>query len=176
MLRRLLFLILLGYLLGFAWFALELPGAAGNVTTDAVVVLTGGEGRITRGLNVLRAGQAKQLLISGVDKDVKPRELAAEFKVAKPLMRCCITLGYDAVDTASNASESARWIAERKFTSVRLVTSDWHMRRAAWDLSLLLPSGVKVVEDAVPTHPSARILVLEYNKLLARLALGLWRI
>ncbi|MEP7223010.1 MAG: YdcF family protein [Novosphingobium sp.] len=175
MLRQILFVTLMAYLLGFAWFALALPGGAGNVTSDAVVVLTGGEGRIGHALVVLKAGQARQLLISGVDRDVKPRELAAEYKVAKPLMRCCITLGYEAVDTVGNARESAHWIAQRKFSSVRLVTSDWHMRRAAWDLSLVLPRGVKVIEDAVPTHPSARILVLEYNKLLTRLVVGWWR-
>ena len=175
MFRRTLFLVLLTYLLGFAWFTLALPGPVGEFPTDAVVVLTGGEGRIDRGLDVLRRGDARQLLISGVDKDVKPRELAAEYKVAKPLMRCCITLGYEAVDTVGNARESAHWIAVRKFSTVRLVTSDWHMRRAAWDLSLVLPHDVKVIEDAVPTHPSARILVLEYNKLLTRLAVGLWR-
>jgi hypothetical protein len=31
-----------------------------------------------------------------------------------------------------------------------------------------------VVEDAVPTEPSLRILFLEYNKLLLRWASSLW--
>jgi len=174
MLRRAFMLILLGYLLGFLWFSIALPRPADDSTTDAVVVLTGGEGRIDRGLDVLRRGRAKQLLVSGVDKHVKPREFAAEYKVSPVLMHCCITLGYQAIDTVSNGREAAQWIAARHFASLRLVTSDWHMRRAAWDLSLALPRGISVIEDAVSTRPSLRILVLEYNKLLARMAARLW--
>ena len=133
MFKRILSSLLLAYALGFLWFAIALPQPAAEVTTDAVVVLTGGEGRIDRALSVLRAGHAAQLLVSGVDKEVKPREFAAEYHVGPQLMRCCVTLGYQAVDTRSNAVESARWIAANKFESVRLVTSDWHMRRAALD-------------------------------------------
>ena len=38
-----------------------------------------------------------------------------------------------------------------------------------------LPADMVLVEDAVPTQPSLRILVLEYHKYMARLALGLWQ-
>jgi uncharacterized SAM-binding protein YcdF (DUF218 family) len=57
---------------------------------------------------------------------------------------------------------------------VRLVTSDWHMRRSALELERALPEDVAIVRDAVPTEPSLRILFLEYHKLLATYVSGLW--
>jgi uncharacterized SAM-binding protein YcdF (DUF218 family) len=162
------------YVLGFLWFAVALPQPAGDVRTDAVVVLTGGEGRIGRGLDLLHKEQAKLMLVSGVDREVKPAEFAAQYKVKPALMSCCVTLGYESVDTRSNAREAARWIAAHEIKSVRLVTSDWHMRRAAYDLSQVAPKGVEVVEDGVPTRPTFKTLFLEYNKLVFRLGATLW--
>jgi uncharacterized SAM-binding protein YcdF (DUF218 family) len=138
------------------------------------VALTGSGGRIERGLEVLNAGLAKRMLVSGVDAQVKPREFAAEYGIPARLMACCITLGYESVDTRSNAREAARWIAKNDFRTVRLVTSDWHMRRAGFDLAQVEPAGVEVVEDAVATRPSFGVLFLEYHKLLARVVQRLW--
>src|SRR3546814_10400995 len=70
-------------------------------------LLTGGAGRIGRGLDLLQAGAAKTMLISGVDRDVRPRELAVAYNVPEKLFDCCITLGHEAIDTRSNAIETA---------------------------------------------------------------------
>lgn len=166
--RRLASAILLGWALGFLWFALILPTPAGSVKTDAVVVVTGAGGRIPQAIAVLRAGQARRLLVSGVSSEVRPGEFAAEYDVEAGLMACCVTLGYESVDTRTNGLEAARWIAQHHITSVRLVTTDWHMRRAAFDLAVAGPHGLVIVEDAVPSRPSLKILFLEYHKLLAR--------
>jgi uncharacterized SAM-binding protein YcdF (DUF218 family) len=83
-------------------------------------------------------------------------------------MACCLTLDQASVDTRSNAREAAQWISAHKLRSVRLVTSDWHMRRAAWELERAAPKGTRVERDAVRSHPSLRTLFLEYHKLLAR--------
>lgn len=166
--RRVLSVVLLAWALGFLWFALFLPQPAGDEKTDGIVVLTGGGGRIPRALDTLRAGRARRLLVAGVDREVRPREFAAEYEVEQDLMACCVTLGYESVDTRSNGQEAARWIAAQKLGSVRLVTSDWHMRRAAFDLAAASPPDLAIVRDAVRTRPSLRILFLEYHKLLAR--------
>ena len=76
-LSRLSASVLLAYVLGFLWFAFMPPGPAGNARTDAIVVLTGGEGRIPRALDMLGKGTSKRLFVAGVDKSVKPREFAA---------------------------------------------------------------------------------------------------
>lgn len=153
--------------IGFIVYAVTLPRPAGLEKTDAIVVATGGQGRIDRGLVVLRAGAARQLLVTGVDRDVKPAEFAAEYGVEPRLMECCITLGKAAEDTRGNAAETAEWMARNKFTSLRLVTADWHMRRTAVELTSALPPGVRVVEDAVSRAPSLRTLFVEYHKLIA---------
>lgn len=174
MLSRLASIGLLAWALGFALFATTLPQPVGEQQqTDAVVVLTGGAGRIDRGIKVLREGWARQLFVSGVDREVKPHEFAAQYKVRSALMACCVTLGFEATDTRSNATETASWIATQGVRSVRLVTSDWHMRRAVMELRRVAPEGVEIVEDAVPTHPTWRTLFTEYHKLIARFVAGL---
>ena len=90
-------------LLGFLWFAVTLPQPAGAEHTDAAIVLTGGPGRIPRAMAVLRHGLAPRLLVSGVDPEVLPREFQSEYDVPDKLMRCCVTLGFRAYDTRSNA-------------------------------------------------------------------------
>jgi hypothetical protein len=82
-------------------------------------------------------------------------------------MSCCVTLGFAALDTRGNARETSEWVAAGKVRSLRLVTSDWHMRRAALELENALPEGTSVLRDAVRTEPSLWILCLEYHKLLA---------
>ena len=114
------------------------------------------------------------MLVAGVDREVRPQEFQAGYKVPAALMNCCITLGFESVDTRSNAQEAASWIATNKVKSVRLVTTDWHMRRTAFELGRMLPDNVTIIEDAVPSKPSFKTLFLEYHKLLARLVYSLW--
>lgn len=173
MIRRFLSSILLLWMLGFMVFAIFLPQPAGPDTTDGIVVLTGGSKRIDRGLEILEKHQAKRMLISGVDLDVKPGELAAEYKRPMRLFNCCIDLGFRAVDTRSNAMETARWVARHKIGSLRVVTHDWHMRRGLLELKIALPDGVEIIADAVPTRPSFYILFREYNKFWLRGAAAL---
>ncbi|WP_324262356.1 YdcF family protein [Altererythrobacter sp. H2] len=167
MIRRLFAALLVLWAIGFLWFATTLPRPAGRTQTDAIIVPTGAAGRIERGLNVLERGDARTMLITGVDREVRPGEFAAEFDVPAPVMDCCVTLGFAAVDTRSNAAETAQWVRQNKVGSFRLVTTDWHMRRAAGELERTLPPQVVVVEDAVVSEPSLRILFVEYHKLLA---------
>jgi uncharacterized SAM-binding protein YcdF (DUF218 family) len=161
-------LSLLAWMLGFAWFAILLPQPLDGRETDAIVVLTGGAGRIDRGLALMEEGAAKRMLISGVDRSVRPSELAAQYEAPEKLFACCITLGREAIDTRSNGIETARWLERRDYRTVRLVTTDWHMRRAALELRQALPARVSIVYDAVPSRPSLTMLLREYNKYLLR--------
>lgn len=174
MIRRVFSVLFLLWAGGFLWFAVALPRPAeGSETTDAVIVPTGGAGRIARGLAVLDEGLAQKMLVSGVDTEVKPGEFAAEFGVPAEQMECCITLGFAAVDTRSNAAETAKWVAQNEVRSLRLVTTDWHMRRAASELDRTLPDHVTVIRDAVPSQPDLGTLFLEYHKLIASRGAGL---
>ena len=175
MIRRLISAVAILWALGFVWFAVALPGPVDAARTDAVIVPTGAAGRIERGLEVVRSDQARLLLVTGVDREVKQAEFAAQFGVPMDLMECCVSLGFAAVDTRSNADETAAWVRENRIVSLRLVTTDWHMRRAAGELARALPSNVAVVRDAVASQPSFRILFLEYHKLLASSVSRLWQ-
>ena len=172
---RLLAVLALGWLGGFLWFTLTLPDPAPiTVKTDAVVVLTGGAGRLARGLAVLEAGSAQRMLVSGVGRNTTRKQLAAaaDSKVSRFETT---DLGYEAIDTRSNAEETARWVALHDFATIRLVTSAGHMRRARLELSRVLPPRVLVVSDAVPVEPKAPGIATEYSKYLLRraaLALG----
>jgi uncharacterized SAM-binding protein YcdF (DUF218 family) len=170
MLVRVLALVALAYFLGFAAFMLALPGEKDARRTDALVVLTGGPGRIDHALRLLQDGAAKRMLISGADPSVRPNELAAEYRVPRRLFACCIDLGSEAVDTRSNAEETARWVRSNGYRSVRLVTADWHMPRSELELRYALDDAVEIIGDPVPTNPPFAMLVREYNKYLVRRA------
>lgn len=174
MIARFAGFVALFYAIGFLYFALTLPGPIGETKTDAVLVPTGGPGRIARGLEVLRDGDARKMFVSGVDPEVTPAEFAGEFGVRPREMRCCVTLGFLAVDTRSNAGEAAQWLGSNDMRTVRLVTTDWHMRRAAAELRHSIPDHVAVVEDGVPSDADMGTLFLEYNKLLAALITQGW--
>ncbi|WP_114227480.1 MULTISPECIES: YdcF family protein [Sphingomonas] len=169
MILRLAALFLLLYALGFALFSVTLGQPAGPQVTQAVVVLTGGPNRIERGIAVMRDHQAQRMLIAGADPSVSRADLVKRLgKDSGPVLRCCVDLGSESVDTRSNAEEAGRWLKQHHFTSVRLVTSDWHMRRAAYEFRHHLGSGYTLLTDAVPTRPRFLTLFGEYNKYVLR--------
>ena len=168
------FLVLL-YALGFVVFAFTLgkPAASSLPATDAAIVLTGGKGRIEQGIAVLRAGKAKRLLIAGADPSVTMADLARRLRGSSRPFKCCVDLGSESVDTRSNAEEAMRWLARHKFHSVRLVTSDWHMRRAGYEFDRVLGTRYRLVQDGVRSEPSFLTLFGEYNKYVLR-RLAVW--
>ena len=115
----------------------------------------------------------ERLLISGVARTVRPVELAAQTGRDQALFECCIDLGQESVDTRSNAEEAKRWLERRRYKSIRLVTSDWHMRRARYEFNRQLDSDIEIIPDAVRTEPNFMTLFAEYNKYLLR-RLSVW--
>ncbi|WP_404336089.1 YdcF family protein [Sphingomonas sp. MMS12-HWE2-04] len=168
MIWRTALFVLLAWALGFVVFMFSLGKPLDARKTDAIVVLTGGPGRIDRGLAALRRGDAQRMLVSGVDPDVRPIEFAVEYKIDRKLFGCCIDLGWQAVDTRSNAEETAKWVEQHKFHTIRLVTTDWHMPRARMELSHALGSDVELIGDGVRSRTGYRVLLREYHKYLVR--------
>ncbi len=168
-------LLVLFYALGFILFAFTLgkPARATASPTDAVVVLTGGPGRIEHAMDVLRNHEAKRLLVAGADPSVTKGDIVRRIGGRRQLVECCVDLGSESVDTRSNAEEGARWVAKHGFRSVRLITSDWHMRRARYEFEKILGSKVRIESDAIRTEPSFVTLFGEYNKYVLR-RLAVW--
>lgn len=158
------------FLLWFAGFIVfifrQVPAAADSVTTDGVAVLTGGPGRLKRGVAIMEAGHARRMLISGVDKSVRPPELAEQAGIPARMLSCCIDLGFAASSTATNADEVAQWVARHRFRSVRLVTAGYHMHRARLELQARLPADVVIVPDGVSAGLPLYAMHREYAKLL----------
>ena len=170
MIRRAIASLVLIYVLGYALFTVMLPRPAGAQQTDAIVVLTGGAKRFERGLGLLQQGRAKRMLVSGVARTVRPNELAAQYQADERIFACCIDLGRESVDTRSNAEEVSRWAAKHRVRSMRLITTDWHMPRARFELSRRLPADIDVLGDAIESNPAFSQLFTEYNKYILRRA------
>jgi uncharacterized SAM-binding protein YcdF (DUF218 family) len=169
MIVRLFSILLLLYLLGFILFSVTLGSPASTARTDAVVVITGGPGRIEHGVDVLAKGYAGRMLISGTDPSVTKPDLVRRLgKRSKKLVDCCVDLGSESVDTRSNAEEAKRWLDKHRYKSVRLVTSDWHMRRARYEFRRVMRGKYELIPDGVHTEPRFTTLFAEYNKLLLR--------
>jgi uncharacterized SAM-binding protein YcdF (DUF218 family) len=157
---------------GFFWFDTQLPPntptAVSNIKTDGIVVLTGGDGRVERGLESLKAGNAKRLLISGAYRETTAAQIAARTATSLKLFNCCVDIGYDAGNTIGNAGEAAAWVRKNKYESVRIVTSRYHVPRSLLEFEARLKS-TRFVVDAVPDSATRLELVREYNKFLFRL-------
>ena len=175
MIARALSFLLLLYAIGFIFFALTLGKAAPAqaAPTDAAVVLTGGPGRIEHAIDVVRAGKARRLLVAGADPLVTKADMARRIPGSDSLLKCCVDLGSESVDTRSNAEEAQRWLALHHFRSLRLITSDWHMRRARYEFEKVLDGHYQLVTDGVRSDPSFVTLFGEYNKYLLR-RLAVW--
>lgn len=178
-----LLLVLTLWLGSFLWFMGQLPHTRpdATITTDAIIVLTGGNGRVEQGLSVLAEGAAPTLLISGVGRNVTlPQMIAAHStpemrrRIAKEEAR--IVLDYVANSTQSNAAEMARFVKENGLHSIRLITAWYHMPRSLLEFRAAMP-GVSILPDPVlPDQGAApwwqgdvsrRLIFSEYHKYIA---------
>ncbi len=147
---------------------------------DAIVVLTGGESRVSEAVRLLADGRGRRLLISGVHPQTTTAMLRRINPQANRLFDCCIDLDRNARDTIENANETRRWLSKRGFRSVIVVTSSYHMPRGLVELRRALPSLELIPYPVVPgrlridewwAHPGTfRLLASEFVKYLASLA------
>ena len=170
MILRFTALLLIVYALGFLLFGVSLadPAPAATPKVDALIAITGGSGRIEHAVDVLRSGGGKRLLIAGADPSVTKDDIVRRLHGDRKLIDCCVDLGSESVDTRSNAEEARRWLARRDYKSARLITSDWHMRRAAYEFDRQLEGTATITPDAVKSDPNFMTLFTEYNKYVLR--------
>ncbi len=166
-LRRLLWpaaVLLLLWCIGFLAFVAKLPEApeAPGEKTDAIVALTGGAQRVAEAVRLLAAGDAQRLLVTGVHNDVVLPEIVTLLPegTATPEIEaaigCCVDLGYVARDTAGNARETAAWMRENGFASVRLVTADYHMPRSLYLMRCAMPDATILANPVFPDSTAGR--------------------
>ena len=171
---------------GLVWFGeQEVPRRVQEealfTDTDAIVVLTGGAGRLGIGIELLAQGRASKLFISGVYRGVDVAELLRVSRHDPEALECCIEVGYDATDTAGNARETARWMAAEGFQSLRLVTASYHMPRSLAEFRRAMPDVELVphpvftdtvrVEDWWSSPRSVGLIASEFTKYLVGIVL-----
>lgn len=174
---------LLLWIIGFFWFFASIlnEDIDEQTSTDAIVVLTGGTKRLQAGLELLADNKGRKLLISGVNRGVDIEEILRTYQVPARLT-CCIEPGYSASDTTGNADETANWMNWEGFSSMRLVTSNYHMPRSLLEFKAVMPNVTIIPHPVVPDAMHAkglsarwmtiRLVAREYTKyLLARLRL-----
>jgi len=100
---------------------------------DVVVVLTGGVGRIKRGVELLLEGKGENLFISGIAEDVSLEDilLANGMEPLPEIFHSRIILGRLSRSTPENAKEIRSILERHDFDSVLLVTSQYHLARAS---------------------------------------------
>jgi len=142
------------WLAGFVWFASGIPTQVDDETTetDAIVVLTGGSERLETGLALLAAGQGRKLFVSGVYRGVDVAALLRLGKQAPRRLECCIALGHMADSTIGNADETAAWMKAEGFSSLRLVTANYHMRRSLMEFRRAMPGVTLIAHPVFPDH------------------------
>lgn len=164
---------------GFIAFLSQLRGAeiAPDRKADGIVVLTGGSSRVSDAMELLAAGYGSRLLISGVHPTSTANDISRTLPENQSFMHCCVDLDRTAVSTRGNAAEARRWAEGRGFTSLVVVTSNYHMPRALVEFSHAMPEttlipfavvGEKWREEPWWTSPSTlRLLISEYVKYIA---------
>jgi uncharacterized SAM-binding protein YcdF (DUF218 family) len=111
------------------------------VNAEAVAALTGGaDARIISAIQ-LADSLDLPLLISGVNVDARPADIALVAKVDVTKIECCVTLGKAAATTEGNGSEVADWARRKKVRRIIVVTSEYHMERALYELQRAMPEG-----------------------------------
>lgn len=187
MLRRARLLNVLGWTLcalmvaltaGYVVFArsLAVREPVGNVRADAIVALTGGSNRIGDAIDLLQTHHGRRMLISGVNEKTTREELARLHPAGRDMIACCVDLDYRARNTIGNAIEARRWARSNGFSSLIVVTSNYHLPRTMLEMQHAMP-GIRltahpVVNDLMAVErwwrdPGvARMVWMEYVKYL----------
>lgn len=179
-------LIWLAGLFAFAQHVRDLTPAPDPARADGIVALTGPSAeRVNAAIRLLEYDKGDRVLISGVNREVRRRELRELVPGSSRLFNCCVDLGFEATDTESNAQEIAAWARSRGYDSLIVVTSDYHMPRSLAEIEGALPDvqltpfAVSTpsldTEDWWRTEPTARRMTLEYCKYLAAVVREFWR-
>jgi uncharacterized SAM-binding protein YcdF (DUF218 family) len=168
---------LLAFLGGFVVFANSIShyAPAGGLQADGIVVLTGGEHRLSEAARLLAEGRGTRLLISGVNRATTRHDLHRKSGLS-PAMFERVDVGYAAHDTSGNAEETKAWAAAHGFSRLIIVTSSYHMPRSLTEIGRAMPETALIPYPVVSANfrterwwmhgATARLLLFEYVKFL----------
>ena len=145
--------------------------------TDAIIILTGGNGRVQEGIKLLNEEKAPKLLISGVGAEANLATiliLSGRLPDNIAQLTDNIELGYKAQDTKGNATEALNWVKENNYKTIRLVTANYHIERSMMEFKKHMPD-IKIIPHPVfpkdlvlekwwQSGAAKKVLISEYNK------------
>ena len=119
-----------------------------EIKTDAIVVLTGGRGRVEEGLRLYREHKALWLFFIGVDPAVQKGDLLKSGDREKDEG---VVMEKVSRNTLENAFYARDLIVKKDIHSIRLITSRYHMKRATLIFRNLLPKDIAIYPYPVDT-------------------------
>ena len=123
--------------------ALRDPGPPAR-PADAIFVLTGGEGRIQEGFRAWSGGAARELYILGAGRRVPIARIVPEAsRISADALSRIHVEGWSE-NTLENAFSAKSAVGEGKYSSVILVTSDYHIPRAVLVFRKVFPPEVSL--------------------------------
>ena len=122
-------------------------------SADAIFVLTGGEGRIQEGFRAWSGGAARELYILGVGRGVPITRFVPEgSRISAEALSHVHVEGWSE-NTLENAFSAKSAVGEGKYSTVILVTSDYHVPRAYLAFRKVLPQEVSL--SAIRVRPES---------------------
>ncbi len=177
--KKLLFFTLLfafgAWLVGLCMFAYTINHFQTDTKThtQAIVVLTGGRNRISEAVKLLNQGLADKLFISGVEKNTSLHDISESQDITLPEQK--IALEKKSTNTIENAIETQAWLRQNNISSIRLVTSNYHLPRSMQEFQYQ-NSHLNIVPHPVFSEHVAKewwtktrsfcLIASEYNKFL----------
>lgn len=175
--------VVVAWAAGFVVFLQSLGAAQHDARPcEAIVVLTGGAGRIDHGFHLLETKRAERLFITGVGEHNNPDLFVQRYglsealqqKIAEPEV---LTIDRTADSTYSNADQTQLWLKDQLFEAVCLVTSAYHMPRSLLVFRDAMPEQLWIAEPVFTDgfaleswwedEMTRRVLFTEYHKLIA---------
>ena len=173
-------LVVLGLALAsFQKFVLTLPNDETKLPApiDGLVVATGGQLRIQKGVELLAGGKADRMLISGVGKGITKELLKENLAISNRQARffdCCVEIEFTATDTNGNAQATFEWMQKHALDDILLVSANYHLPRAELIFKQYLPENSVYFQAVNPPDlklsawysnwQTTRLLLKEYLK------------
>jgi uncharacterized SAM-binding protein YcdF (DUF218 family) len=110
---------------------------------DAIVVLTGGKGRVEEGIRLFRAHRAEFLIFVGVDPSVRKSDLYRSMPGDPPADN--VILEKSSRNTLENSIFGRDVIVRSGVNSVLLITSRYHLKRASILFRNSLPKNITII-------------------------------
>jgi len=176
----LVLLVVLGLALAsFQKFVLTLPNDETKLPApiDGLVVATGGQLRIQKGVELLAGGKADRMLISGVGKGITKELLKENLAISNHqahFFDCCVEIEFAATDTNGNAQATFEWMQKHALDDILLVSANYHLPRAELIFKQYLPENSVYFQAVNPPDlklsawysnwQTTRLLLKEYLK------------